>query len=759
MLDWQFILNPDTDALEVDEPVGWADTDIKIIRDPKFHGISVAFGTRSLQFVGEGGELIQAAYELAGAEAETILRVSLLCDDVVQYTEDFSLDYNQYQQLCGDRCAVSIGFEQKSCFRLVNSNIQKAVDADKLLAFDGVTALTEYDWMQREIEIPAVGIAAEDRAEIGNDEDLSLDVTADFDWDCAGCINDTWFGYFLPGLPVIKNSSLGTFNPSAFPQLIRYYGANNHPPYEVDMTVNTESLLEDLQCAFGDTEASFRLKGRVQIAVTGGGSPGILLRTKIFRLPAGLDETNPNNWVEEYSQNLVDTTAGGSGTYEFDQSATVPITLNEGDLVHFGFFLNVVRFSQITSFVFTQDKNEPGDITNFFELKTVTLCDPSNAKVYGLYELLSRLTESISNKCLSVESNYYGRTDSQPEAYDEDGCGSLRVITSGLYLRNAEKPAMSMTLYELLESLQCIDNIGFDLYKDSTDADRLRIEPVVQFYQTDSEILRCPFVNRVERKVATGDSIGTIASGYQKWQPLNINGLDEINATREHRLKLNNSNTKLTIASKLVASGSAIETTRQQSFAASGGADTTYDNDNFIICMERDGYDMVVEQGGILDAGELIDPATVLNFRISPLRNLMRWFKSIIGSYRVVDPTTTEIEFVAGTGNFSAEGYRDDACAVEAVPASPYVDVPAENMNINADAIKSDEDKTPLFRPESDTFDYPMSLNDFLTIRANPYGYISYQCGTGAWRKGFIRTITYRLSSNTATFELRTVYE
>lgn len=753
MLEWEFILNPGTDNLVTDEPVGWADMDVSILRDPKFHGISIAFGTKELEFIGEAADLIKAAYEADGTEAIVTMQVLLKCDDVVEYRETFALDFNTYESKCGTKCTVSIGFEQKSCFQLVNSNIQKPVNADNEFAFDGVTALEQYDWLQREITLPAVSILAQDRAEATTDQQVK-DIKADPDFVCNGCVNNTWFGYFLPGLPDTKFSALGVFNPSPSPMLLRYNGANNHPPWEVDMTVNTDTLDDNIKCNFSSTVASFRLKGNVQISVHGAGQPGVTMRVKIFRLPVGLSESNPNNWVQEYSQDLVNTRAGGSGTYNFDLSGSVNISMQQGDLVHFGMFFNVDRFSQIDSLVWTQDASAPDDITNFFDLSTKTLCENSTAKVYAVYELLSRLTEAISNKCMRVESEYYGRTDSQPNEYGQDGCGSLRVITSGLYIRKAEKPVLSLSLYELLDGLNGIDNIGFAMQKNVSNEDLLKIEPVTYFYQKNTEILRCPFVGDVSKKAKPDESIGTITSGYEKWQPLNINGLDEFNSTREHRLNLNNSATKLAIVSKLVAAGYAIETTRQQSFITTGGADTTYDNDNFILCMKRSAYEMVVEQGGIQDPDELIDPDTVLNFRISPLRNLMRWYKSIIGSYRQVNVSTTKIEFVSGTGNFSAKGYYDDACAVEAQPPTP-----AENANVIGDGIKAADDRTPLFRPEIDTFEYPLSLNDFLNIRANPYGYISYQCGNGEWKKGFIRSIKYGIGTGKATYELRTLHE
>src|SRR5690606_22240375 len=130
-----------------------------------------------------------------------------------------------------------------------------------------------------------------------------------------------------------------------------------------------------------------------------------------------------------------------------------------------------------------------------------------------------------------------------------------------------------------------------------------------------------------------------------------LKGLDEFNSNKEFRTSLVNINNTLDVTSPFIAAGYVIEQTRQQSYADSGGADSKYDNDVFIICVERDAYGYKVEQGNINNAANIFSPNTAYNWRIRPWYNLMRWWKSIAQSYINLVNTTSRLFFSSGTGN------------------------------------------------------------------------------------------------------------
>src|SRR6185436_4166624 len=161
--------------------------------------------------------------------------------------------------------------------------------------------------------------------------------------------------------------------------------------------------------------------------------------------------------------------------------------------------------------------------------------------------------------------------------------------------------------------------------------------------------------------------------------------------------------------------------------------DWRYDNDGFIVCVERDGVygygdTIIVEQGNITSPANLIDPATVYNFRISPVRNLLRWAWKIFASYN--DPFISELIFMSGEGNYIAEGKMDNGAEVwEANVLSesqPFITLSEDiEFNGSVSTFEFPEDGMPVYRLEEWQFEYPMSVQDYHTVKANPRGLIS----------------------------------
>lgn len=261
-----------------------------------------------------------------------------------------------------------------------------------------------------------------------------------------------------------------------------------------------------------------------------------------------------------------------------------------------------------------------------------------------------------------------------------------------------------------------------------------------------------PFVPEPEISVQEQLHYAIIKSGYQKWEVEKINGLDEPNSNREYRTGLSSVNNPIDITSKLIAGSYPIEVTRQQSFADTGAADTTYDNETFIICVKRDGSNLIVERGNIDNPANVFSPQTLYNWRIRPFSNLMRWFKSIANSYPNLTDSANKLFFSSGTGNYLAEGQLSGAtCKLEN-------GVKAENRDLAKSDFINVTDAIPLWKPEYATFKYPLSVADYKLLKSNPYGYISFQCGTGEWKKGYVQNLHYRLNKGEADFTLKIKY-
>ena len=621
----------------------------------------------------------------------------------------------------------------------LRNRYDQKVDLSEQMAFDKQTVLPNYNGLNFSIELQPQEIKIADRAETGAEIITSI-ISDDPAWVPDG--GDDFVGYINPAYTEVTDSSFGTFS-TAEAIMVTEDGANNIPPYpSFPVTVGTSVLLGDIECDLSSVVATFRHKGSVTFQQSGVGALQFL-RLKLWRLPVGLDGTVAGNWVEEYSNEFYG--LNNNGTTLFDVSATVPLTLAQGDFLYYGICVLGNDLSNIDLFTLTQDPE------SFFQLEASELCPVTNAVVSLVHETASRVVEAVTDRCLVVKSDYYGRTDSEPYEAAADGCGSLRVLTSGLRLRNAETAKHFLSVKEIFESLNAIDNIGMAIEPGAAySPDYLRIEPVEYFYQ-DVEIARHTAIPKAEFALQSGLAYSVVKIGYKKWEIESVNGLDEFNSNKEFRTSLKSINNTLDQTSGFVAGGYPIEKTRQQSFADTGAADTKYDNDTFIICVERDTYaygDYKVEQGNIDSGANMYSPSTAYNWRIRPLYNLIRWWKSVAQSYVNLANTASKLFFSSGTGNILAEGQLLDACDVAR-------DILPENHDLAQGDVDLAKDYLPIWKPETMTYAYPMSLSEYNTIKATPNGYIYAECGAGPGVKGFIININYRLAKGEADITLR----
>jgi hypothetical protein len=725
------------DDILIDEPVGFADIQLRVKRDPVWHGIFFEATTNDMKFYGTAATYLMNKKREEGFGADVTFRAETDCGSD---TEVFSgkLDFRQYKERCGTDCFVTIPVEQEGCLMTLRNRYDQKVDLSDRIAFDKNTILPDYDGLNFTMGLAAQELSLGNRAETG-DNAITTVISDDPVWTPHG--GDDFVGYISPAYTVIKNASFGIFTTTDLMELTED-GANNIPPYpSFPVTVGTANLLDGIQCEITDVVATFRHKGTVTFNQSGAGALQFL-RLKLWRLPVGLDGTVFSNWVEEYSNEFygVNTDA----PVAFDVSATVPMAINPGDFFYYGICVIANDLSNIDLFEITQDAE------SFFQLNASSLCEETYATVSLVHEAASRVVESITDRCMNVKSDYYGRTDSEPYAAAEDGCGGLRILSNGLRIRTAETQNHFISLKEVFDGLNAIDNIGLGIETGTVyEPDVVRIEPVEYFYQ-DVEIMRHPSIPSSDKETQADLAYSLVKIGYKKWETENVNGLDEFNSNKEFRTSLKTISNPLDATSNFIAGGYPIEHTRQQSFAETGAADTKYDNDTFIVCVKREPYpaNYIVEQGNIDNASGMYSPSTAYNWRIRPFYNLMRWWKSVAQSYVNLVNTTSRLLFSAGTGNLLAEGEltNPDDCKIETV-------VKAENDDLGVTDMSTGQ--TPIWKPDNMVYSYPMSLKDYNIIKAAPFGYLYAQCGNGEFEKGFIQNIVYRLAKGEADITLR----
>jgi hypothetical protein len=737
-VNWTF----EIDALTIEEPVGFADLIIRARRDPAWHGIFFEASASDLQFYGEAAAYLKEKKEGQGFAAEATFRAITDCDGTDEVLEG-KLDFRKYREKCGTECFVIMPVEQEGCLMTMRNRYDQKVDLDNRIAFDGQTILPEYDYLNFTMEMAAQEMKARiegyvvEGGEVVNLDVFPLGTGPDFRGK-SYAVRPTYGRAISESIetsqltPTVQAASDNGLNDSALSPILLLEGQNNC--YDNEMTYEGRLKGSSVYCLDDDTPGS-------------GGNASFDVKIQVVKgndAPFGIVEVLHTVTVFD------NTIAEGQMVLDFDLSYSGTTTLLEGQALFAYYILNTNSDTRFCSGALVPPSGYENTITfdeeTYIIINSLKSCPPTDATVSMIHETASHITEAITDYCLTVKSDYYGRTDSEPYAAAEDGCGGLRVLTSGLRLRNADTPKHFLSLKDLFDSLNAIDNIGM-----AVEGDELRIEPVEYFYQ-DVKILEMPYIPDADHQAEEEMAYSLVKVGYKKWETENTNGLDEFNSNKEFRTTLKTIDNTLDITSNFIAGGYPIEHTRQQTFALTGAADTKYDNDTFIVVVERGYPNFIVEQGITENASDFFSPTTAYNWRIRPMYNLMRWWKSIAQSYVNLFNSASKLFFSAGTGNLLAAGNLAayDACRVDA-------NRKAENDDLGRNDIYVGQD--PIWKPETVVYNYPMSLKDYNLVKANPYGYIYYQCGTGEFEKGYIIDLMYRPAKGTVEVRLKKKWE
>ena len=338
--------------------------------------------------------------------------------------------------------------------------------------------------------------------------------------------------------------------------------------------------------------------------------------------------------------------------------------------------------------------------------------------------------------------------------YSTNGLGSQILLTKvgeDIWLL-ASRSSLFCSFKELIDALNCIHTAGFAVEDDPSRSgyQRVRVEPIAHFYDSGTVMMTCENVDIVETSADGGSCISEIEIGYAKWEAEQAQGLDEFLTKRVYRTTLNTIRAKWNKLCSFVASGYAIETTRRR--LGTNTTDWRYDKDNFIISIVRSGGGFESENGGFVNTpgppviapSGMIDPTSVYNARISPIRNLLRWLIWILPSY--ADPSTGKLVFTQGEGNYYASG----GLATDPIEAAPL----HENQTLELSDYASTTNI--VYKNELVIFKCPLGFSQWQSIYNTKYGLIKYNVNGDAWRYGFVQELKYDLFEGMGEFTLKT---
>jgi hypothetical protein len=785
---WRFtILDRNNVATVIDEPIGWDKNTSEIKRDLDWHGIVFLNQGETFEFDGKAKKLLKDEYDTHGVEGEMILIMEEDCGNGYEEFSRGKFMFKDFEFVCGDECYVKVPVETTKETKDLRNRLNQKVNLETNVAFDEVTPLTPYAALPFEMELPSKGIFIKDHSV------NETDIEEEFNGGMQAPNNSGWnltIGQIEFAM-TIKAAEIGGFSFNPVQKVGTIYkghtmdlaSQNSNPNTIGDLGSGAFPLpgllplnLSPVVNYYADSPNYGQISSPVQLGLLFNGQIEVLntvVSTTAFyllRLPNRPNLLTNGELLSHYeivyrnvlydpSNYFPNPGAGGVGLQPgsvLNIGATFVdnnFILNEGDRLYM--FIAITERKNQTMINAINNGAKAFKLTinqnSFFKISNLSRTPATTAKVFAVNEVLSRIAESVTNGNLRAYSEYFGRTDSQPYSHPVDGCGSLEIITDGIRVRAQQnripnKPSLfTVSLQDIFDGLNPIHNIGMGVEKDPNRAgyNRLRVEPWQYFYN-DNVILSCTGINKITRKMYEKEVFSTFQFGYSKWEAEEYTGLDEFLTKRTYRTTLNQVKNDLVKLSKFIASGYALEITRRK--GDNDSKDWRYDKDTFIICCKRNNTGkLIVELGNVLNPQNIIDPATLYNYRISPIRNAMRWMNKVFESYKQFG--SSKIIFTDGDANYYASGeMAAPNCKLE---NGSLIENDTIDLTIYADPNKA----KPFLSPERVAFDYPMSSKDYKLIEPNPYGLIHFSsdCEDGF---GWIETIQYKPEEGKGTFTL-----
>lgn len=731
----------------VDEPRGWAEFEITAKRDLDMHGIFFEESTGVLGFNKNSGyEVVSTAFGLKAAEAKTELLVEIDCGNGYLEAYRGSLIYAKFKYYFGDFCEASCPIEQIGCLQTFRNRYEQRVDVQALATIDG-TVLPTYQALPEEITLYAKPIIFKS----------NLDPVSDYSFTSGQMATGQSYNFFAAFDYELLSEDILNTNPVTS----EYFSdTGDITDFKEQYSGIIDFTGEGIQC-YGFLDIAIRLKGTLSETS---------IESRIYDayfVFAHTDSSGVNKSFALLTSNLGGIFSGGAANNKsFDITYNPTVSIAPGDRIYV--YLQVLDYQATTG---TVGVSNGFNLNLDFELGSfvgtfTSLCNDSQCNIFLVHETLSRITEIITDNCLKgIYSEYFGRIDSEPYAYDADGCAGLTGLTNGLFIRRAVRADGSPVRFfasfkEIYEGLNAIHNIGMgpeELAGYSGDS-VLRIEQFDYFYQ-NTILLTFNEPKEVKVEVEPSRIFSLINIGYSKWESEYTGGLDEIQTKREYKTELTATETKLVAISNLIAASYAWEITRRQSVTTT---DYKYDNEIFILCLDRI-YGGYVPEIWNYYADNILSQLQLYNLRITPVRNLLRWFKTIAAGWsRQFATTTLGLLFSSGEGNYIAETEKieDESCILETQPGGivPPVlpDRLAENENIDKNRFKVMP--YPVWQPYIATIKFPLSFAEFRQIKTNPYQLLKFTQGRANYI-GWLLEMRYKPAEGIADFRLLIRYD
>lgn len=770
-------------------PKGWEETEIVLKRHDQYDGVFKDYTVKCEFFCGAGKEYIDKIYDTQGVEAEVTCLIEMDCDDSGGYEVIYKglIMLETYEIITAGPEYTKVNLMQDGIIQTVLNRLETKVNLSALETLDG-EPLTAFDFGPYEITLHSKMLTMISNL---NFVESFPDPETPLGWTLEGSDADNVDVFDGSGDRVLTHS----FSQTIMPEILVL---NEVPGYmgDTNTLIRSNTYPGDNQQIQGNNlyevvntlPETFIISGKLRFGVRVEfdwitGFPGV------YNLFA---EIVPKLYMQVGSDiRLLETKAAISGstvvnsvlgdppdidvipftelTFEFNETFT---GVNDEDVIRVYLKFDSTRsaerpsgFGQSYNINMTQYSFFHEDYSayekSFIKVEQQSIAEESTAQGFAVFETGAQIARVITDQPDAFRSEFFGRKNSQPYAYDDNGCGSFMSFINGLQARGfhlASHP-VSMSMKDYFDGLHPMYNLGLGISEENGNY-YIVINPKEYFYSQEVSA-RFSNVTNITRKYKKDLTYNLVNIGYAEWEKEGTNGLDEYNSRRQFALKNKKTGKVLELISPFIASPYALEETRRKQYSNFPTEDTTYDNRIFPICLNRS-----VDGAGIptnLDTAEknenftvitnMFSPETAYNIRITPSRNFRNHYKTIAPGVITSNDTLKDIKFTYGEGNYRMTSTGADPCD------------PGNQSEINEGGDveliipNSHENYKPLFYPEEISCEVAMSKAQYQLIKSNPYQCIEVSETETNYKKGYITELRWKPIFGIASLKLLLAYD
>lgn len=724
---------------EIGEPVGFDNLNVKISRND-YDGMSVEFSTETLEFYGNAVSIIDTAYT-AGIDTEVLFK-ALNEDNSVFYQG--KLDLSTYSEHTGEYHTISCKVGEIGAVTMFNNRSDVQVNLNKRKTIGGQSIVHTYN--PRSFMLPSTRLAYQCKIQGSRSASYSLNGNTAFM--SMMFVNDNSNSYQIKE----QGNSGGT--PAELFRNLTY--AEKDAPlssldfqktYELDTEWYQENILDPESLASKPLGISADMELAVTIETSTG---GYMMEFGIY---------NPAYSI--YGSQVLRATPveieTGYHTY------TIKFKRYKRDATTLAGLLLGVKIYPSDE---TRQDSITGTMSFVFNGSFSVIAYSDDTRSYGtsallMHEALNIISEAISEKALTVKSDFYGRFDSAVNPISQSagtfgfGGGSLLAIVNGYNMRGQSLSySFAVSFKDIMQALRAIHCAGWGVSVEDG-VTYIRVEPWEWFYK-DDVLLSLTNVPDVKRSMSESNVITALSIGYKKYtSESDYSLIDSPHATRKFTSPTSAITKEVTQECEFIADNYAIEETRRNALKYTS-EEFKYDDNIFLFCLTArrtnggsTSYLCLPDLDTEMNP-TLLNPEQQINSVISPARMALNWIKRIfcVNGLEPLSLTTGKLNYQAAfsvkhtTGNTTTHDVylQDSAANID----NQYV---AEDMPLQMSYGSYSLQRK--FSAEEIEFSYPLTRSQYATIKANPYGLVSVN-GVHGW----IKELQYNVISGEASFKL-----